>query len=355
MITFSCEHCGHKVSAQDEDAGKHGKCPRCAGEMTVPEKSILVNFLCDNCGEKISAIHTRGGKEGKCPKCKTMLAVPVAHDLTLLDMEKIEEIKRQQRMRDDLVEQADEGDPELEAESSDQIELIDERKLPWFIDIFLYPLSVPGLIHLAIFIGVLPAISFLQSLVPGLVYTFFWLGGWVVKVILFLYMYWYIAACIRDSAEGWVRAPEGLGAIPDFEDLFWQGVNVIGCFGILFGPALLYVMIAGRAGLVFWLLSGVALFLYPMSLLAAVMFDSPGAIGPALLFRSISGTFSSYCGLVLLFTVVGVLVTAIMTVLSRSPLVGYILGAVCIYLAMMTAHLTGRFYWRNQKELGWQV
>ncbi len=85
MITFSCEHCGHKVSAQDEHAGKHGKCPRCAGEVKVPEKSILVNFHCENCGEKISAVHTRAGKTGKCPKCKMILAVPDGYDLTLLD------------------------------------------------------------------------------------------------------------------------------------------------------------------------------------------------------------------------------------------------------------------------------
>jgi len=183
----------------------------------------------------------------------------------------------------------------------------------------------------------------------------FWLAGWVVRAGGFLYMYWYVAACIRDSADGWIRAPEGLGAIPDMEDLFWQGVNVIGCFGILFGPALLYAWIAGEAGLIFWLLSGVALFLYPMTLLAAVMFDSPGAIGPALVFRSISRTLSSYCGLVLLFLAVGALVIAAMTASVQSLLAGYLLGAVCVYLAMMTAHLTGRFYWRNRKKLGWKV
>lgn len=354
MITFSCEHCGHKVSAKDENAGKHGKCPRCAGKVKVPEKSILVNFNCENCGEKISASHTRAGKTGKCPKCKMMLAVPAGYDLTLLDMEEIEELKRQQRAEAELAEQADQRNPELDAESSDEIELVDERTLPWCIDVFLYPLSKPGLIHLAIFIGVLPAITLLQSLVPGLLYVFFWFGSWVVRALVFLYMYWYIAECIRDSADGWVRAPEGLGAIPDLEDLFRQGMNIIGCFGILFGPAVLYVLIAGGADLAFWLLSGVALFLYPMTLLAAVMFDSPGAIGPALLIRSISVTFRSYCGLVLLFVAVTVLIAAAMTMSSQSRLVSCALGAACVYLAMITAHLSGRFYWRNQKKLGWQ-
>ncbi len=355
MISFNCEHCGHKVSVPDEHAGKRGKCPRCTGTVAIPERSILVNFVCENCGQKISAIHTRVGKEGKCPKCRTTLAIPVAHDLTLLNWEEIEELKRQQREQTDSVEQADEADPELEDEAQEEINLIDERKLPWFIDIFLYPLSVPGLIHLAIFVGVLPAVTLLQNIMPVQLYVFFWLAGWVVKAGVFLYMYWYIAACIRDSADGGVRAPEGLGAIPDLEDLFWQGVNIIGCFGILLGPALVYVMIADEADLVFWLLSGAALFLYPMTLLAAVMFDSPGAIDPALLFRSISGTFFSYCRLVLLYLVIGALVTATMTVSSQSQLVGCIIGGVCIYLALMTAHLTGRFYWRNQTKLGWKI
>jgi hypothetical protein len=92
-----------------------------------------------------------------------------------------------------------------------------------------------------------------------------------------------------------------------------------------------------------------------MALLAAVMFNSPGAIDPALLFRSISGTFFPYCGLVLLFVMVGGLVVAMMTMSSRSQLVGYIIGAACIYLAMMTAHLSGRFYWRHRKQLNWQL
>ena len=355
MIKFSCEHCGRRVSVRDEHAGKRGKCPRCGRMISVPEKSIVVGFLCENCGEKISALRTGIGKKGKCPKCGLTLVVPAAYDLTFLDMEEIEELKSKQSARPGFVEQADEYVPELEEGSSQEIEIIGERKLPWFVDIFLYPLSVPGLKHLAIFIGVPASITLLQGLVPGQLYTLFWLAGWVVRVLVFLYMYWYFAECIRDSADGWVRAPEGLGAIPDFDDMFWQGVNIIGCLGIVFAPAVLYALIAGKAGLIFWLLSGVSLFIYPMALLAAVMFNSPGAIDPALLFRSISGTFLSYCSLVLLFVVVGGLVVAMMTMSSRSRLVGYMIGAACIYLAMMTAHLSGRFYWRHRKKLNWQV
>jgi len=354
MIKFTCDKCGHKLGVGDDHAGKRGKCPKCQSVIMVPEKTILINFNCENCGEKISAPATRAGKKGTCPRCKVALVVPAAHDLTLLDMEELEDLKRQQRAEAELAERTDEQDEEIDAESSDEIELVDERKLPWFIDVFLYPLSKPGLIHLAIFIGIPPAITVLQNFVPGVLYVFFSFAGLAVRVLVFLYMYWYLAECIRDSANGWVRAPEGFGSIPELEDMFRQGMNIIGCFGILFGPALLCLLIADGPGLPFWMLSGAALFLYPMALLAAVIFDSPGAIGATLLIRSISVTFRSYCGLVLLFVAVAGLVAAATTMPSRSRLASFALSAACVYAAMITAHLSGRFYWRNQKKLGWK-
>jgi len=137
MIGFSCDNCGHKISVRDEQAGKRGRCPGCSGAIVIPERDILINLLCENCGERISALPSHSGKEGKCPKCKTTLAVPVAHDLTLLDMEKVEEIKRRQRTEAELAEQGDEGNSDLEGESSDETELVDERELPWYIDVFL--------------------------------------------------------------------------------------------------------------------------------------------------------------------------------------------------------------------------
>jgi len=37
MITFTCEHCGLRVSLGDEWAGKQGTCPHCQKSVTVPD------------------------------------------------------------------------------------------------------------------------------------------------------------------------------------------------------------------------------------------------------------------------------------------------------------------------------
>jgi hypothetical protein len=36
-------------------------------------------------------------------------------------------------------------------------------------------------------------------------------------------------------------------------------------------------------------------------------------------------------------------------------IVGGIFYGVAIYVALVIAHLIGRFYWRNQEKLNWEV
>lgn len=38
-IEFHCQHCGHKVRAADEHAGKHGRCPTCKQSVYIPTPS----------------------------------------------------------------------------------------------------------------------------------------------------------------------------------------------------------------------------------------------------------------------------------------------------------------------------
>jgi len=94
------------------------------------------------------------------------------------------------------------------------------------------------------------------------------------------------------------------------------------------------------------------------------MFNSIGGLNPILLLGSIFSTFFQYCGLVLL--VVGVLFA--FTCLAgmfesedaQEPTIAvlilmgifYFLG---LYIAFVISHLIGRFYWRCQDKLNWEV
>jgi transcription initiation factor IIE alpha subunit len=37
-IEFTCPHCKYPLKADDQVAGKTGKCPKCGKEITVPAK-----------------------------------------------------------------------------------------------------------------------------------------------------------------------------------------------------------------------------------------------------------------------------------------------------------------------------
>ncbi|MHC4430753.1 MAG: hypothetical protein ACYTBS_02825 [Planctomycetota bacterium] len=368
MLKFSCDNCGHKIGAKDEHAGKRARCPACGSVITVPEKTILVSFLCENCGEKISAVHTRAGKEGKCPKCRQTLVVPASHNLTLLDV--AEQYKLQDRptsrpsASEDIVEEQ-----QNEESADEEDESAAGRKLPWLVDIFLYPTSASGMIHLAIFtivplliaiVGTLP-----YSLGPGARYGFsrsFGLIGLIVTIAFALYLCWFLTECIRDSAKGGMRAPEAF-ATADLGEMWSQAQYIIGCYLIFAGPAGFYRLFTQRTDIVFWLLLAYGVLFLPMGLLACVMFDSIHGLNPVLLIASILSTIVQYCGLVLLIGGV-IVILRVMTSVEidqeqRSSIIGLLLNSVCyalsLYAAFIVSHVLGRFYWRYQDKLNWEV
>lgn len=255
-------------------------------------------------------------------------------------------------MSEKVFEELKRPDEELEKDKTRQT---GERNLPCFIDIFLYPMNFWGLINLAILIGVPLLTDILGMILPIQLSYLFALITLVVKALIFLYIYWYFAECVRDSAEGGVRAPEGLGATPDLACMFWQTVNIIGCLGVFFGPFVLYILFAKRADIIFWLLLSFAVFFYPMGLLAVIMLDSARGLNPRLLISSISNTFFPYCGLILLFATPAVLISIFPTKVQESLFGEFILRSVVVYIVLISAHLLGRFYWRYQENLNWEV
>ena len=340
--------------------------------LKVGEADPFIRFYCDNCGYKSTVSESYAGKQIRCPKCYYIIHIPKAqpkvttpnqngseqikttskdsdYDLTLLNISEKEKLSTFQRGQTSISEETYECEPEIEEE------LIDERRLPWLIDIFLYPFSVPGLKSLAIFIGVPLLINILWTILPIQLSCLFSLVTMVINIVIFFYIYWYFVECVRDSADGGVRAPEGLGSTPGFMGMFWQTVNVIGCLAVFFVPFVFYMLFARRADIIFWLLLIFAVSLFPMGLLAVVMFDSAIGLNPRLLIRSISSTFYPYCGLVLLFVTPVVLIGMLHAELQESRLWIFIIRSVVTYLVLVGAHILGRFYWRYQEKFNWEV
>jgi phosphoglycerol transferase MdoB-like AlkP superfamily enzyme len=102
-----------------------------------------------------------------------------------------------------------------------------------------------------------------------------------------------------------------------------------------------------------------------MGILAVIMFDSVRGLNPLLLVCSIASVFLQYWGLVLLFYAIFFLyyfliagsAAVAMATGSIIGMLGHIVISRVIFLWMLliSAHLLGRFYWRYEDKLRWEV
>jgi len=336
----------------------------------------VIRFRCTYCQQRITVPKIHAAKKAKCPKCKNIIVVPKAESttpdapqttpgdsavsskdatfaLTFLDIP--QEEKAQPAAEGYAPDKTFEELRELEQEiATDQADPLPERKLPWLIDMFLYPVSTPGLTILAIVIVIPLLIDFVATLF-GPFGFFISVPGFVINVVISLYMYWYLCECIRDSAEGGLRATDVLVRAPSLGDMLWQTIRIAGCLVFFCLPVLIYYRHTERTDTVFWLLLAYAVFFFPMGILAVIMFDSFSGLNPLLLIGSIFSTFFQYCGLILLFGIVGFLFVKIISAVPSLGFLKYIHVTVTIYLLMVAAHLLGRFYFRYKEKLYWEV
>jgi len=403
MITFRCKNCNKKVSVDDQHCGKRVKCPQCDEICVIPNAVEKIEFSCVHCDCKICVSKTLAGKKGRCPKCKGQVSVPslaveepkpVLSDLSdsVIQLQAL-------AIGVDVVEDV----PGSEEDSSDsQVSQPEQkRKLPWFIDILLYPFNIPGLTFFVIVIGVPLIVTFISFFFNWLAQSsplfiiidiFFVFVGLFIKVVIFLYMFWYFCQCIRSSADGDLRAPETLGSSPSIGELFGQIFRIVVCHLILWCPVLYYLVkplkhlmpgllftwpfyVVGaifsasvdsqetyaffvRNEIHFFSLVGVSIFFFPMGLLAVVMFDSLCGLNPILIIGSIASTFFRYCGIVLIFYIpipIFVLISHMLFKFMPMILGLVILKTLYIYLLMASACLLGKFYWWSQGKLNWGV
>jgi len=234
-------------------------------------------------------------------------------------------------------------------------QLVVKRKLPWLIDVLLYPANLHGIIQIAIFLF----LSFLIGLLDRLILSRLELGG-ILSLALYAllvgYIFYYFGYCIFDSSKGGRRAPDIRAEhIPDKEDFISQLFLILGCVAVCFCPVAIYYGFTQRIDSTFWLLSACGAFFFPMALLAGVLFDAIHALNPIFIIGSILRTFSTYCGLILSFCLFGGLVAVMVRIMHRLPILGFISNAVNLYLLFVAAHLLGRFYWWNKDKLDWGI
>lgn len=333
MITFHCQSCNHNIHFKTKHAGKRGKCPKCGQLVAIPEiqKSQSVAEQ-SNCDDVISLIDANLNR--------------------MTDKDSKPDISREDMFEYQRNLYADESEP------------VAKRKQPWLIDIFLYPTSISGLTVLGMVIGVpflthllVKFFGLMAMVFPPAIILFAILIALrvIINIVFMFYMYWYLCECIRDSAQGGIRAPETMAITPGAGELIFQFLKIVLGVAFFSAPAVAYYSHAQQYDAIFWALCAYGVFFLPIGLLAVIMFDSFSALNPILLIRSIFINFWAYCGVVLLFYILGALIWLMSSAISGSLTLSYITAGMGIYLFMITAHLLGRFYWRYRKKLDWPI
>jgi hypothetical protein len=374
MIRFYCEHCAHKISVRDDHIGKRGKCPKCGSVIVVPPESTVIEFHCENCDRIISVPKGHAGKKAVCPKCNNTFIIPAihvpgpdknqdysgdlvprtadsAHGLTIIDVPDKYKLKEEPAVQSNVSEQIIDRQQE-----SEETETAGHRRLPWFVDIFLYPFNLAGVIYL---VSLWLLIYWLCPLVIALL----GLGTEYIPVVYLLpvaYSLYYFAECIRDSASGHRRAVDlrRSPSKPDRWDYISQLLIVVGSIAVCFSPVAVYYIITERSDLIYWLILGCGGFSFPMVLLAVVLFDSFNALNPVLIIGSIFRTLLPYCGMVLFFFAGALLFMEIDSPVNRFwllPMVPFLIKLVQLYMIIIAIGILGWFYHRNKKKLNWEV
>ena len=248
-----------------------------------------------------------------------------------------------------------------------------ERKLPFIVDIFLYPLNVSGIVNMGLFLFTPLLIGVVYSLVLNgifLVGDFFAL---FLFALFFGYILYYLRLCVIGSSKGHLRAADvAYWQWPDKSELLSQFGMTLASIAVCFCPASLYFVLTERADIVFWFLFVPGFFFFPMCFLRVCLFDSFDSLNPVSIAGSIYTAFLPYLPLVLLFFIIalgcyfllpplppaGDKLESILLYLAR--FVGYLASfrfagrmVAFFYLAMIASHLLGRFYWFNKHKLNW--
>ncbi len=322
MIRFECQHCGRKLKVPDERAGRQGRCPACKGAVTVPAAPLESTVT-----EDIQLIPADAARAG----IGAALDLP-HHEET--PEERQEEAGREERRL--LTGLAIESLPEYTG----------ERKLPWPVDILLYPANLAGLASLGVIVGVPLLLSLLYLalwVIPFAGILFF-----VFDILIWLYAAWYFAECVYDSARGGTRAPQGLDAGSTGE--MWSRVScILAVWAIFVVPMVVYLCATeGRTDAIFWGLVAWAVIFFPMGLLAMVINDSVSTLNPFFLLISILRVFFPYVGFVLLLGAFAMGLALLTYILP--PVINVTARS---YGGLVLAHILGRFYWRYRERLDW--
>ncbi|MDH7599538.1 MAG: hypothetical protein QHH07_07900 [Sedimentisphaerales bacterium] len=316
----------------------------------------VIRLTCPSCNQRLKAPDKAGGKKVRCPRCGRLLQIPQqtkqsdameyagpTGELRLRNPPPGEPLHKPQVPPWDL--------PPVEPPQA-QGPITGRRACPWPIDILLYPANMPGLINGLVFwvFSLLTMAAWHLQLLPG--YT--WLVFMSLDLVLVIGLFYYLAAVIRDSASGRTRAPDNVTTWQGLAEVCKDGLSIAAIIALAALPAFVYVMWTDRFDSVFWVLAGIGGWNLPMLIMAVVLLDLPSALNPGYWLAAMIWTLPVYTALVL-FLAAGMGLVSVLVLAALRHGLFLLVPPLVYYILVILAHILGRFYFRFDKRIGWDV
>lgn len=325
----------------------------------------MIRFLCDDCGRRVSVSDELAGQSGKCPDCGSAVVVPVMPTPADIELD----IETHPIYAD--ADETTDGEG-LKQEFFNDLGLkpiglanleAGKRDKPWYIDIFLYPISTSGISNMAMMILLPPLFSIIAMLLVSIpILSFFGFFFMMFNFIIRIYFFWYAAECVRYSCMGQTRAPSVYSSSGgDFWDVMGLYFSLLVSHLLCFGPAVIALIAFRRFGIEYWLLTTAGCLFFPILYLSIIVIDSISSWNPYTLIISMIRLMPQYLILsAVLMAVVWLLHMLAFWIISFGiegfgilQLIKPIITAVGVYFSFIAAHLLGRFYWKNAHKLDW--
>ncbi len=328
----------------------------------------LIQFSCSFCGRQIKMPREYAGRKGKCPQCKSVLVVPESTPAAPPD----EPIRLRRgsappaEAARPIYTEPHPPPPEPAEEPSGRLQAgisgPGQHKPVTLIDILSFPFSLAGAIHFLLFCLTPALVALLQNTVL-LICCYGQILALASYIFLTGYFYYYLTNCVIAGAKGERFAPDiSFEDFPSIIDLLRRLLLLVMALLVCLAPAFVYIfykqfwdpmdMPAWVAGPILYIWIAIGLFFLPMLLLALCLFDSVSAFNPRLIIGSIFSTFLPYCGLVLLFYLIGFLMFLIP---GWHPVLALLSWIIDVYLIFICAYVLGRFFRSYEKRLNWEI
>lgn len=221
-------------------------------------------------------------------------------------------------------------------------------------DVFLYPTSADGLVHMGALALALWLAELSRILTGPILRVYSGAIVIVLKVFIGGYIIFYLSYCVFDSSRGGRRAPNmALAPTPDRGELLSQILLLLAATAISLWPAAIYYGVTLRVDVWTVLLAVACGFCWPMALLTAVLFDGIDALNPLLIIRSIVVTLPAYLVLTLELGILAILAGVVHVVSAQVPVPRVFCSLAYLYLLLTGTHLVGRHYHRQRGRLDW--